>query len=460
MKRIIKISALLLFVTVFFGSCLEDADNDIVYNSDTAISSFSVTNFNTYHTTTSSKGEDSIYRVKEEGAKYKFYIDQNRNEIYNPDSLPMETDAKHLICAIGTRGGNAYIKNITGDSIAIVGMADSLNFESERVIKIISIDGKYERSYKVKVNVHKQLPDKFIWSHMGDNEIFAKAEDMKLVCIGKSLVMFVKAGDKTEVYTSNVDNSGIWHKNSSSFDAEAYKNAITFGSRFFIKSEGKIYSSEDAATWNEVSSNSEITRLAGSDKKNIYALSANGIMFSEDGGQTWAADALADAAGYLPNDEVSMMTYALKTNSDIERLVIIGNNGADKYANVWNKLHEYVSSSETYQWNMVEQTADKRFRLPQLKGLKVIAYADGLYAMGGTPLSGDSKAFQQIYFSRDGGITWHDDKRFKFPYAFMCDDSFALTTDADHHIWLVCSKTGHIWRGRLNILAWENKKVI
>ena len=451
---------MLLFATVFFTSCLEDADSDVTYYSDTAITSFSVTNFNTYHTTTSSKGEDSIYRVKEDGAKYKFYIDQTKNEIYNPDSLPIGTDAKHLICAISTvRGGNVFLKSVYSDSLSTISFSDSLDFSKDRVIKVISLDGKYSRSYNVKVNVHKQLADQFVWNMMGTDEVFANAEDMKLVARGKNLVLFAKNGDATEVYTTTTDAPKAWKKTSATFGASAYKNAVVFGGRFYIMDGAKIYASEDAEAWTEVVENLQIKRLAGSDRNSMYAVADDGIMVSNDGGKTWNKDLLSDNASLLPGDEISMTVLPITTNKDIDRIAIIGNrnNDADKYASVWNKLSEYVPTTETHEWNFVEQTPKDSLRLPRLKGLKVIAYAGGMYAIGGQPYSGDLRAFDHVYFSKDGGITWLNDKRFIFPYRFMCNNSFAMTTDEAHNIWLICGKSGQIWRGRLNGLAWENK---
>ena len=453
---------MLLFATVFLASCLENADNDITYYSDTAINSFSVTNFNTYHKTISSKGDDSIYQVKEDGTKYKFYIDQTANEIYNPDSLPVGTDAKHLICAIGTvRGGNMFLKSVTSDSLQLISLTDSLDFTNDRVIKVISLDGKYERSYKVKVNVHKQLADQFVWKLMEINEAFANADDMKLVVRGTDLAVFTKAGEKTEIYTSSVNNFSEWNKPAASFDAEAYKNAVVSAGKFYIMSNGKIYSSDNASEWSEVSTSASVTRLLGSKNNTIYALTANGIAISNDGAVTWQDDVLADNPELMPDDDISMVSYPLATNKDISRIALIGNrtNASDKYASVWNRLVEDVVSTESHQWNYVEQSVKEQFRLPGLKGLKVIPYAKGLYAMGGEPLNGTINPFQQIYFSKDGGITWLKDKRFIFPYKFMSNNSFAMAVDDADNIWLICGGSGQVWRGRLNGLGWETPKV-
>ena len=450
---------MLLFVAVFLTSCLEDADNDVTYSSDAAIISFSVTNFNTYHKTLSSEGKDSIYKVKEDGAKYKFYIDQTKNEIYNPDSLPVGTDAEHIICAINTaRGGNLYIKSITDGNLSELYPTDSLDFTSERTIKVISLNGKYSRNYSVKVNVHKQLADEFIWNKKGTNDVFACSEDMKLLVSGKNLTAFVKLDGKTEVHTSTVEAPAVWTK-TTEFDAEAYNNAIVNNGRYFIKSGNRIYSSADATTWTDDAEASQVERLIGACNGLFYAISAEGIVKSSDL-STWTVDAIADSNTLLPMSDISFVTSPVKTNSDVKRITLVGNRTetSDKYASVWNRLVEEKESSEKHSWNYVEQTYDEKYRLPRLNGLKVIAYADGLYAIGGEAVNSTVKPFEQIYFSKDGGITWLEDNRFMFPFTFTCNNSFGMAVDEVHNIWLICGHSGQIWRGRLNGLAWENKK--
>ena len=90
-----------LFSAIFLlDSCLGDNNDNVTYYNDTALTAFTLGTLNQYLHTKSSKGVDSVYKKTLKGNQYPFYIDQLKNEIYNPDSLPFGTDAKLVICTI------------------------------------------------------------------------------------------------------------------------------------------------------------------------------------------------------------------------------------------------------------------------------------------------------------------------------------------------------------------------
>ena len=169
MKRIVKPFVILISAIVLMSSCLGDDDgyNDFILYSDTAITSFSLGTLNRTMWTTSSTGEDSSY-VDEIGcSSYKFYIDQLKREIYNPDSLPVHTDVAHTLCEIESKNSGIVIlvhKDIEGkDSLVYFNSSDSIDFTEPREFRVYSLDGAAYRSYKVSVNVHKDNPDSMNW---------------------------------------------------------------------------------------------------------------------------------------------------------------------------------------------------------------------------------------------------------------------------------------------------------
>ena len=153
MKRIIQCLAILFSGTFLLASCLsDDNDNNFVYYDDTAITSFSLGTVNQYLHTLSSEGEDSVYKVEITGSKYKFYIDQLKREIYNPDSLPAGTDAAHVICNVGSKNsGIVVIKNVDSDTLSYYSSSDSVDFTQPREFRVYSVGGAYYRAYKVSV---------------------------------------------------------------------------------------------------------------------------------------------------------------------------------------------------------------------------------------------------------------------------------------------------------------------
>ena len=119
--------AALLSAIFVFTSCL-NSDNEVTtYYGDTAITSFSVGTLKYYKHTTSSTGKDSVYQTTLSCSGYKFYIDQAKREIYNPDSLPYGID--------GTKNWLQKIKRI--------------NKKNDRK-KRVYLDG-YARFYYVKI---------------------------------------------------------------------------------------------------------------------------------------------------------------------------------------------------------------------------------------------------------------------------------------------------------------------
>ena len=111
---------IVLFSAIFlFDSCLNDNDNGVVYYNDTAITAFTPGTLNQYLHTKTASGKDSVYKKTLTGSKFPFYIDQMKNEIYNPDSLPYGTDAKHVICTITSKNsGVIALKSMTSDSMS------------------------------------------------------------------------------------------------------------------------------------------------------------------------------------------------------------------------------------------------------------------------------------------------------------------------------------------------------
>ena len=86
--------------------------------------------------------------------------------------------------------------------------------------------------------------------------------------------------------------------------------------------------------------------------------------------------------------------------------------------------------------------------MPGLKGLTLLRYDDTVLAFGGD--------YSKIYQSRDNGITWKENDTYQMPEDFDKSTTGVLVrVDSDNFIWLYCSGTGQVWRGRLNRLGWK-----
>ena len=199
-------------------------------------------------------------------------------------------------------------------------------------------------------------------------------------------------------------------------------------------------------------------------------------------GRNWASDNMPETetvntadmtlsdnkyAPWLPTQDMSLVRLPKVTNTDANQLVLVGNRSVeqypdDQYAVVWGKVEETAAGSENQPWIYYEHAADNHYLLPRLQHLQVVKYGDQMLALGGSGIGACTvAAFKQLYASRDGGITWKIDSRFALPAGFAADEqSFAMTVDENHYLWIVCGGSGQVWRGRLSQLGWATQQKV
>ena len=83
-----------------------------------------------------------------------------------------------------------------------------------------------------------------------------------------------------------------------------------------------------------------------------------------------------------------------------------------------------------------------------------------LYAFGGPAVDGvNINAFANLYLSIDNGISWEPaTENLLFPEEFQslyeeAEGNYSCIVDNNHYIWLIWSKTGEVWKGRINKLG-------
>lgn len=486
MKSIIQPLVLLCMTAVLAASCLGDDDNsDITYYGDTAITAFSLGTLNRYITTkaTSTFDDDgnpvdSTYTTTVTGSSYKFYIDQLKSEIYNPDSLPTGTDTTRVICSVTSKNSGLVVINYTNaegaDSLAYYSSSDSVDFSKVRDFRVYSTDGTAYRKYSVKVNVHKEEADSFTWNAPVSVEKLKSMAGMKAVCHNKAMLLFGSDGTQTHVYTLSLNGTAALNEitTNTTLDADAYNNVISDGDNLYTLSNGTLMLSADGASWydatmlNGASTSavalSDLKRLVGVNSKYAYAITADGIARA-DLSTMWnwtKGDNLNDEAEWLPSRDITSGVFALKANSNSERIIMVGNRDASTYqtdtaAVVWSKIEEYANGSDTHKWILCN--GDNTMLLPRLAGLTVVAYGDALVALGGSGLGGCTKAgFQQLYVSLDNGLTWQSNSSYPLPDEFTngASNVFTMAVDDANCLWIISGGEGKVWRGRLNKLGW------
>ncbi len=465
MKRIFLPVAWLFLAVLMFASCLGDNNDTSVSSRETAITSFALGTVNRYVHTTSSVGTDSIYKVAYAGSAYKFHIDHVNRTIYNPDSLPYGTDAAHIICTILAYNSAAIgIKSITSDSLRAYSSADSIDFRSPRLFRVVSLDGTAWRDYTVKVNVHQESGDEFGWEQKNTPDWLSGMKSLKAMPCGDRLFVFGSQDGSTGVILSTPLSDGDnWTYAAPNLNqplpADIHENVAVKHDVIYMKWDGKLMRSSDGSTW-EVVGPANFSKLLGASQEQLFALGYDGLLYaSSDDGLTWDLESLDDDVTLLPSQDISIISTPLVTDGAMERVILLGNRDVSVYPDdnksvIWVKIQD--PAKKTGQWMLVGN-AYPAYELPRLNHLAVVPYADGLMALGAEGLGAcANEAFSQFYLSNDLGLTWEDDSRLLFPTGFRSGSIFAMTVDTDHYIWLLCTESGQVWRGRLNEEGWED----
>ena len=466
MKQIRTLCTLMTTILIM-ASCAK-SENETTLYSDAAITAFSLGNLTKYTTTIDDEGDITVTKTIYKGNSYKFTIDQVNREIYNNDSLPVGTDYEHILCSITTaNNGIALFKDLKEeDTYYYYTASDSIDFSSPRTVRIMSSDGQGYTDYTVKVNVHKEDGNQFVWNELKSSSEVERMKGMKALYHNDKIYLFGDLDDKTQIIRIKDDNNWERIGKTMNFSSNAWKNVTTMLGYFFLYDQNVLYVSTDGDQWTPASYQAEqpIKQLIGASTFELYALSMeNKIMVSKDAGETWAIDN-NDKPSMLPSEDITIVNYPVYMAERCEQVIMIGNRPAgtnDRYAAVWRKIIDFDDFKEGGSWSYMDLGSMEDFLLPRLTDYNLLCYEDGLLAFGKFPVfSIESKPYLKIYQSRDNGITWKiKDKIYAFPEDMGNKETVTISSvvDNDNNIWLFCTGTGEVWKGRLNSAGWTYK---
>jgi len=220
---------------------------------------------------------------------------------------------------------------------------------------------------------------------------------------------------------------------------------------------------DDSWTPADVSLPDGIRQILGASTTETYALATDGrLMVSRDGGQSWQEDQIAGDAAMLPVRDLALASYPMTLADSTDYVVLVGNRSVDDYpdeqiAMVWRKIVDYGSHAPQGRWVYMERTDNNRQALPRMEGMAIVRYDGSILAFGGAGLGGVTRTpWSTVYQSRDNGINWRTTTAYPMPEGF---DAAATRVEAEvddqQFVWLRCSGTGQVWRGRLNRLGWK-----
>lgn len=473
--KFLPLIAVFFAATSIMTSCLDNDVDQITYTSETSITGFSLGTLHIDRVGKDKDGKDSAYVDTLNFSDYPFTINQLTREIENKDSLPYGTHIDKVITSVTYDAGVLAYKPKGADKDTLWTSTDSIDFSGDTYsmstitpieFKVYAYSGAIGQAYKVKINVHQQVPDTIAWKKFDTNPFSAGSlSEQKAVYANGKVYVFGKNGNGTHIEYSDVanDNPTSWTPVASTpANIDTYSATVCAGNIYFLAGTNKQLYKLDANS-NEITSVGTETfemLIGGNDiKSELYAVKGgkSGI-YKEN---TWTEDA-APFTLFPTGKPFFSNTTTASYNSNITSTVALcynqGNTANDTTALVFNRM------SSDNKW----EERIQNLPLPNLENVTMIYYDGKLYAFGGGYK--EIKPFSQFYCSTDNGLCWRPvTECMAFPSEFgtlytthHSNYSCAVTpklengTSRGNFIWIVW-EDGSISRGRINRLGFTPK---
>lgn len=266
-----------------------------------------------------------------------FSIDLYTGQIYNADSLPYGTKVKALQPVIVTDGASVLELSVPRagkvDTVYnyLENTSDTIDFSNGPVkLRIVSLDGKTERNYTFRVNVHTQPTDTLKWSRLeraGLPSAFpvVNGQHTTMSPSGKYYCVTTYEGQYSMAVAD--DPSGKWNISKCVFGFEPDINSMTATTKalYIMDKTGKLYtSSDDGASWTATGTRADY--VLGAYTNRLITTVKSGTSWSiveYPGGRSTAAP-----AGFpVMNPSTAV---ALKFDmSEVEQLIVVGGRTAN-----------------------------------------------------------------------------------------------------------------------------------
>lgn len=369
-----------------------------------------------------------------------FTIDNDKNIIYNTDSLPYLCKTDSLI---PTMYGSTLASITINDTITYSGN-DTIDFTNPVTVTTTATDGTSTRTYIVTVNVHQIDPDVYNWTGI-KSEIFgdlAATAQKTLVCNG-ILNHFVATSEAITAFTSPDGTTWTRHSVSGLPNGTNVDGIVTDGDKFYAADNGKLYAADTPDTWAESNTADNIDRLVFTMNGKLYAFGkADGkrTMFEHD--TAWHN--LGTLPDKFPSSDFAVCVDAEPSGKN--RAYIVGGKTTDGtiLGTVWS------SENGSYWANLA---ASKEWFAPRY-GAAIVQYADGLMLIGGADENGICSDSQ--WYSPDYGLTWKTpDEKALLPDLWVPRYGLSMVIDSERYVYIVGGKTdsnvlSDVWKGRKN----------
>ena len=489
--KFLPLIAVLFAATSIMTSCLDNDVEQITYTSETSIMGFSLGTLNIDRIGKDQNGEDSAYVDTLDCSNYPFTINQLTREIENKDSLPYGTHIDKVITNVTYDAGILVYKPKGAEKDTLWTSTDSIDFSGDTYctstnknspieFKVWAYSNAIGQAYKVKINVHQQIPDTIAWKKFDNPFSNGNLSKQKAVYANGKVYVFGKNGNDTHIEYSDVanDNPSSWTPVTINItDVDTYSATAWAGNIYFLAGSPKakqLYKLNVTTDKIEpVGTETFEMLIGGNDIKSELYVVKDGVsgIYKES---PWTKDT-DPFTQFKAGQPFFSNTTTASYNSNITTTVALcytqGNTANDTTALVFNRI------SSDNKWEKRIQNLP----LPNLENVTMIYYDGKLYAFGGG--YGEIKPFSQFYCSTDNGLCWRpvtecmafpaevpdpekpNKEYINFPnlydthhgnYSCAVTPKLENETYRGNFIWIVW-EDGSICRGRINRLGFTPK---
>lgn len=223
-----------------------------------------------------------------------FTIDLDHGVIFNADSLPKGTSIDKVVPVVKY---SSYISEATftmeggttrtGTVNYIESPNDSIDFTGNVTLRVAADNGNISKTYRIKVNVHKQDPDNLRWDELAIAELpsrLGKPVNQKTVAKGNHAFTFIEESDGSFTMASSANLfENRWSASTLTlpFRPEIRSLVATESSLFMLADNGMLYESPDGTAWS--STGETWTSIIGTYDGTVIGTKAsdNGLIYSQ-----------------------------------------------------------------------------------------------------------------------------------------------------------------------------------
>ena len=425
-----------------------------------AITSFGVNSIVSYVPYKTSTGTTTIKRTVS-GSSILFEINQETGLINTVKPLPNWINLTKVVPTFTCHGTLQYK---SGDNYyTITSGKDSLDFTEPHILRSVSSDGLYSKSYLVSFTKNTEASDTILWSSVVSNLDLEDEKHRSIVLAAtypdkqgtdslvRRIFIFSKNNDGKPQVTSTTDHSDAttWTNAEELIGADGiidpYSVMVHQNELYAIDNQGKLYKSTEnvkGVVWMKVAEKG-ISRLLASDNYYLYAYDGTNIIATEDF-TNWKECGNKNLE-MLPTRCFYSFYRQSYNNTQVNIAMMGGLNDNNKNNGVtWYKVTD-TQDDVIDPWQFIDVSNETNIGYPYLQETSTVMYGDNLYTMGRT----FTEQFLGMYRSEDNGISWKlQTKMWRLPESLEATNGAASMVLIDKSFY-VFQIGGKIWKGSI-----------